>query len=82
MRLDGLLAYNSYLSIFGFNVKRGMQAREFYRAPLLKVEDQGNPKFVILIRIVNVLLFIIASLAAILFFFLEIIIYILFRLLV
>ncbi|XP_023002640.1 protein HHL1, chloroplastic-like [Cucurbita maxima] len=39
--------------------KRGMQARRFQRAappPLPKIEDDGNPKFVIFIRMPNVYL--------------------------
>lgn len=37
--------------------KRGMQARQFQRPPpppLPKIEDDGNPKFVIFIRMANV----------------------------
>lgn len=37
--------------------KKGMQARQFQRAappPLPKIEDDGNPKFVIFIRMANV----------------------------
>ncbi|XP_022131326.1 protein HHL1, chloroplastic isoform X2 [Momordica charantia] len=39
--------------------KKGMQARQFQRAappPLPKIEDDGNPKFVIFIRMANVYL--------------------------
>lgn len=37
--------------------KRGMQARQFQRPPgpsLPKLEDDGNPKFVVFIRMANV----------------------------
>lgn len=37
--------------------KRGMQARQFQRPPpppLPKIEDDGNPRFVIFIRMANV----------------------------
>jgi hypothetical protein len=37
--------------------KKGMQARQFQRSPppsLPKIEDDGNPKFVIFIRMANV----------------------------
>ena len=37
--------------------KRGMQARQFQKTPppsLPKIEDDGNPRFVIFIRIANV----------------------------
>lgn len=45
--------------------KRGMQARQFQRAappPLPKIEDDGNPRFVIFIRTAKVSTFLVFSL--------------------